>query len=540
MKRIVPVIILLAVIGGGYWWFTQAEAGVLSTAVALEPAAGLTGSGTIEAETVAITAELGGRIIELKVDEGDEVRAGQVLVELDKVDLLAQQVQLESVLATAKANLELVSASARPEDVAMAEAQLAQAEVARDGAKLTWTRAQALVNDPHELEARINQMQAQVTEAERSLELAQINLKRMDIQAEAASRNQSNNVGLAENEAAQYRFQAAQLRVEMADVALAGVKQQVEHLIRLRDRPLALIAQANAAETTYHQAEAAVLAAEANLVAVKAEATPEDVAVARAQVLEAEAALAALQVQLAKQTLTAPRDGLISQKLVNPSELAAPGAMLLELKDINRVDLVVYIPETRIGQVQIGQKVHVYVDAYGDDIFEGTVTFIAHEAEFTPRNVQTREERVNLVFAVKIGLDNTDQRLKPGMPADAEILPELQATEAATVPVPTAQPAATLAPTATATAARISATPTAEPTSTPAEAGPTTQAEVITWWLNVRSEPDPNQPVIALLAKGDIVPVIDVDPNSGWLQVQLPGEQNTGWISGNPAYVSLK
>jgi multidrug resistance efflux pump len=375
---------------------------------------------------------------------------------------------------------------------------------------------------------------------ERSLELAQINLKRMDIQAEAASRNQSNNVGLAENEAAQYRFQAAQLRVEMADVALAGVKQQVEHLIRLRDRPLALIAQANAAETTYHQAEAAVLAAEANLVAVKAEATPEDVAVARAQVLEAEAALAALQVQLAKQTLTAPRDGLISQKLVNPSELAAPGAMLLELKDINRVDLVVYIPETRIGQVQIGQKVHVYVDAYGDDIFEGTVTFIAHEAEFTPRNVQTREERVNLVFAVKIGLDNTDQRLKPGMPADAEILPELQATEAATVPVPTAQPAATLAPTATATAARISATPTAEPTSTPAEAGPTTQAEVITWWLNVRSEPDPNQPVIALLAKGDIVPVIDVDPNSGWLQVQLPGEQNTGWISGNPAYVSLK
>jgi multidrug resistance efflux pump len=540
MKRIVPVIILLAVIGGGYWWFTQAEAGVLSTAVALEPAAGLTGSGTIEAETVAITAELGGRIIELKVDEGDEVRAGQVLVELDKVDLLAQQVQLESALATAKANLELVSASARPEDVAMAEAQLAQAEVARDGAKLTWTRAQALVNDPHELEARINQMQAQVTEAERSLELAQINLKRMDIQAEAASRNQSNNVGLAENEAAQYRFQAAQLRVEMADVALAGVKQQVEHLIRLRDRPLALIAQANAAETTYHQAEAAVLAAEANLVAVKAEATPEDVAVARAQVLEAEAALAALQVQLAKQTLTAPRDGLISQKLVNPSELAAPGAMLLELKDINRVDLVVYIPETRIGQVQIGQKVHVYVDAYGDDIFEGTVTFIAHEAEFTPRNVQTREERVNLVFAVKIGLDNTDQRLKPGMPADAEILPELQATEAATVPVPTAQPAATLAPTATATAARISATPTAEPTSTPAEAGPTTQAEVITWWLNVRSEPDPNQPVIALLAKGDIVPVIDVDPNSGWLQVQLPGEQNTGWISGNPAYVSLK
>jgi HlyD family secretion protein len=279
-----------------------------------------------------------------------------------------------------------------------------------------------LVTDPHELEAQINQAQARVTEAEKSLEMARVSLKRADIQAEAASRNQLDHRALVQNEVAQYQLQAAQIGVEMAEVALEGAKQQVDHLTRLRDRPLVLITQANATEAAYQQAEAAVLAAEANLIAVQADPTPEDIAVAQAQMLEAEAALDAIQVQLDKLTLTAPRDGLVSQKLVNPGELAAPGAVLLELSDIDTVDLTVFIPETRIGQVKIGQKALVYVDAYEDEVFEGTVSFIAHEAEFTPRNVQTQEERVNLVFAVKITLDNADHRLKPGMPADAEIV----------------------------------------------------------------------------------------------------------------------
>ena len=421
MKRIIPVILILAAIAGGYWWYTQP-----TTAVALDPTVepALVGSGSIEAETVAVTAELGGRIIEIMVDEGDEVTLGQILVELDKSDLLAQQAQLEATVATAKANLESVSASARPEDVAVAKAQLAQAETARDGAKMIWETTKNLVDNPHELEAQINQGQARVTEAEKSLEMAQVNLKRANIQAEAASRNQLDHRALVQNEVAQYQLQAAQVGVEMAEVAQEGAKQQVEHLTRLRDRPLSLIAQANAAEAAYKQAEAAVLAAKANLVATKADPTPEDVAVAQAQLLEAEAALDAIQVQLDKLTLTAPRDGLISQKLVNPGELAAPGAVLLELSDIDTVDLTVFIPETRIGQVKIGQKALVYVDAYKDEVFKGTVSFIAHEAEFTPRNVQTQEERVNLVFAVKITLDNADHRLKPGMPADAEIVGE--------------------------------------------------------------------------------------------------------------------
>ncbi len=531
--RILPVILLLAVLSIGVWWYTRPPA-------AASEVTALPGSGTIEAdETVVITAELGGRLIDLTVDEGDQVTVGQVLVELDKTDLLALKTQLEAALATAKANLALSSASARPEEIAAAQAQLGQAEVARDGARLTWQRAKALVDDPHQLETRINQAQAQVNEVESELEMAQVTLKRKEIQAEAASRNQSNHEALVQSEAAQYQLQAAQVGVAMAEVALNGAKRQVEHLLRLRDMPLPLIAQANAAEAVYRQAEAAVLAAQANLTAVKADPTPEDIAVAQAQVREAEAALDMVAVQLAKQTLTAPRDGLISRKLVEPGELAAPGAVLLELNDIDTVELAVYIPEDEIGQVKIGQKALVSVDAYDDERFEGWVSFIAHEAEFTPRNVQTQEERVKLIFRVKIKLDNPDHRLKPGMPADAEILLTPQASAVAT-PALTSSPQPTVSPTTTPTPIEAEPTSTAAPTPTATEVPPAVWAEVVSWGLNVRSGPGIDYSVIATLAKGDTVPVIEVDPNTGWLQVQLPNGKQTGWISGKPAYVSVK
>jgi multidrug efflux pump subunit AcrA (membrane-fusion protein) len=323
----------------------------------------------------------------------------------------------------------------------------------------------------------------------------------------------------------------------MAEVALAGAQKQVEHLVRLRERPLPLIAQANAAAAAFQQAEAAVLAAQANLAAVKADPRPEDVAVAQAQVLEAEAALAAVDVQLAKQTLTAPRAGLISRKLVEPGELAAPGAMLLELSDLDTTKLTMYLPETELGRVRIGQQARVYVDAYPGEVFVGAVSFIAHEAEFTPRNVQTQAERVSLVFAVKIKLDNADHRLKPGMPADAEILLTSQ-TDSVVTPSPTARPRVFLNPTATSTPVQPKATPTVAPTA--AETPPPIQAEVIAWGLNVRSGPGINYPIIATLTKGDTVPVVEVEPNSGWLQVRLPTGEKTGWISGSPTYVSVK
>ena len=117
-----------------------------------------------------------------------------------------------------------------------------------------------------------------------------------------------------------------------------------------------------------------------------------------------------------------PVGGLVLECSIREGELAAPGATLLTVGDLDQVTLTVYVPENRHGQVHIGQRAKVRIDSAPGQVYLGTVVTIAHEAEFTPRNVQTQEERVNMVFAVDVEIPNPDHDLKPGLPADAAII----------------------------------------------------------------------------------------------------------------------
>jgi multidrug resistance efflux pump len=404
MKRAIPILILLALIGGGYYWWTTQNSAEALTISADKLDTRITGSGTIEAEIVAITSETGGRIIAMHADEGDEVRQGKLLVELDTSLLLAQQNQLEAALASARANLADVSAPPQPEAVAAAEAELRQAETACDGAYAVWQEAQSIVSNPLELNVQVETARGEIALLEKQVEAAQAELKKAEIERDEAARNQLNDEAITLSQVAVKQAEAAKANLAAAEAELAGARRQLDLLIAMRDNPLLLITQANTAQTAYEQAKAAVLVAEAKLASVKAGPMPEEVAIAQAQVQQAKAALASVQVQLDGLRLTAPRDGIITERPANPGELAAPGATLMNLGDLDRVKLTVFIPETQIGRVRPGQTALVNVDAYPGETFEGTVVFIAPEAEFTPKNVQTKEERVNLVFAVKISL----------------------------------------------------------------------------------------------------------------------------------------
>jgi HlyD family secretion protein len=432
MKKVIPILVLLALAGAGYyWWTTQSDTGAVALTAPLgstwgkEPDNRIIGSGTIEAEIVAITTETGGRIVAIYADEGDQVRRGDLLVELDTLLLQAEQDRLEAALATAKANLEEVSAPPRVEDVAVAEAELHQAQSARAGAYAVWQETQSVVDNPRELSMEVESARGQIDILEKQVEAAQVTLKAVQIERDEAARNQSNDEAITVSQAKEKQVGAAQSNLAAAEAELAGFRRHVELLTAMRNNPLALITQANAAQMAYEQTEAGVLVAEAQLTRVKAGPMPEDVAIAQAQVQQAEAALARIEVQLDKLRLTAPRNGIITDRPAQFGELAMPGATLMNLGDLDQVTLTVFIPETQIGQVRVGQIGRVKVDAYPDETFEGTVVFISPEAEFTPKNVQTEEERVNLVFAVKISLNNQDHRLKPGMPADAELISDL-------------------------------------------------------------------------------------------------------------------
>ncbi len=419
MKKIgIAILILLAVASGVYVAIGQPAR---ATGLAFDTLP-IVGSGTIEGESTIIAAEVGGRVTAVNADEGDAVAAGNVLVELDKSLLESQLGELHAAISTAKANLAAVKDSPQPEAVSVAQAQLAQAQVQRDSAYQVWQAMLPLLDDPQDLDVPIKEMQSQIKQAESQVEQAQASLKTAQIQEEAASRDQSSHAALVAYDISQKQRAATEIGVQMAEAQVKLLKVQLAHLWEQYTNPVQLQVRVNQAEAGYHIAEAAVALAQAKLNAAQAGPTAEEIAVADAKVRLAESSLALVDAQLAQLTLTTPRDGTITVRTIEPGELAVPGATLLKLTDLDKVTLRVFIPETQIGRVKLGQTAHVTIDS-ADQIFDGTVTYIANEAEFTPKNVQTKEERVNLVFAVEITLANSEHLLKAGMPADAEILP---------------------------------------------------------------------------------------------------------------------
>jgi multidrug resistance efflux pump len=191
----------------------------------------------------------------------------------------------------------------------------------------------------------------------------------------------------------------------------------------MRQRPIALKAKANAAQGKHRVAAAAVQVAQAVFDDFQAGATPQEVAVAEANLVLAQAQLRLVQTQSDRLTIRAPLKGTVVGRMVNVGETALPGVTLLTLADLSGVSLTVYVPENRLGALRLGQAVDVTVDTFPKRRFEGQVVHIADLPQYTPRNVATKDERVNTVYGVKIRVPNPEGLLKPGMAADAVFRP---------------------------------------------------------------------------------------------------------------------
>jgi multidrug resistance efflux pump len=378
----------------------------------------ITASGFIEGEEVIVAPEVAGRIAEMEVDRGDAVEAGQVLVHLDDAVLQSQRREAEAGLAAARANLAHVRAGARQEEIAAARAALAQAQAQHNGALRAVLDARDVISHPLELDAEIDAARTQARLGEQKVEMAKASLAEMEVRRAAA--------GTLEGDAERVwnlQMQASQAALAQAQAELNGARAYLNALLATRANPLTLETQLHAAETQSQLAEAQVAVAQATLDKLEAGPTTEQVAMAEAQVRQAEAAVQLVDAQIAKLTLTAPISGVVSSRSAQAGETATAGTPLLTIANLDEVTLVIYIPEDRVGQIQLGQAVEVRVDSFPGRVFVGQVANIAGQAEFTPRNVQTQEERVNLVFAVKVRIPNADYALKPGMPADATIMP---------------------------------------------------------------------------------------------------------------------
>ena len=216
---------------------------------------------------------------------------------------------------------------------------------------------------------------------------------------------------------AQYKLAVSGARSEDIIQAEATLVNAQADLQRMQD----LFAAKSVTQKQLDDARMRLTIAEQTYNRLKQGSRSEEIEAARARRDQAIAQVDAVRKKISDSFIIAPSNGTVTKKSVEVGETVMPSAALLTLTQLDKIYLMIYVTEKELASVQLGQPVHIYIDAYPDKPFAGTVTYISPTAEFTPRNIQTKEERTKLVFGVKVGAANTDHILKAGMPADAVI-----------------------------------------------------------------------------------------------------------------------
>jgi HlyD family secretion protein len=372
-------------------------------------------SGVLEGTKANVVAEVGGRVTNIAVDEGDAVTLGKPIVALDNAALQAQVRQAQAALSAAQANLAEVKAGTRREAIDAIEAALQQAQAERIGAALMVSDTLQIRDNPQQINAQVDAARSGVALAEQNVAVMQTRL------AEARYRRDFYDRDKDKHETLDKEIAIAQKNLEAAQAELNGAQAQLKAWQAMRSNPITIAAQVNQARHTYSLAIASEAVAAAHVTELKAGPTPEEIALAEAKVEQARASLKLAQAYQSRAQIAAPLTGIVAQRSGHVGEIVQPGASLLSIVNLDTLQMIIYVPQAQLPRVQIGAPVKVYVDAYPAEVFTGEVVNIAHQAQFSSRDTQNKEDRANIVFAVKVRLLNEDGRLKSGMTADAEL-----------------------------------------------------------------------------------------------------------------------
>jgi len=376
-KKFIPVVIVIALVVAAWasyrWYQSRGADGALRV------------SGNIEVDDAEVSFRLPGRIVERLVSEGQTVEEGQLIARLDATELKQLAALSAADAAAAEAALAEVQAGSRAEEIAQADAAARQAE-----AQLS--------------ELTSGSRPEEIAAAEASLAAARAEATRTTTEMERFRMLRGEGVISAQ------QFDAAKTS---ADAAQARAKAAEEQWKLVREGPR---------KEQVEQAREAARQARERAAMVKAGPRKETIAQARARAAQAQQSSEVAKTRLGYAELRSPIKGVVLSENAENGEFVAAGTPVVTIGDLSKVWLRGYIPETSLGRVKLGQEVKVRTDTYRDKVYEGTVSFISSQAEFTPKTVETPEERVKLVYRIKIDIPNPAQELKPGMPADAEIL----------------------------------------------------------------------------------------------------------------------
>ena len=353
-------------------------------------------SGNIELTEVNIAFKTAGRLIERNVDEGDMVKKGQIIARLDRDQLLAQRERETASLAVAEAQLAQAETSVEWQKQTLA-ADIEQKKADQESAEARLSELENGSRPQEKLDAKaaVDAAQSEVARSKRDWDRAQTLYKNDDIST--AQYDQYRN-----------KWESAE----------AGLKSATEREALVLAGPR--VEQIKAQGAIVERSRAALKMAQANALEMKRR--EQELTARRANIMQSKASIALIDSQLADTVAASPVDGVVLVKSADVGEVLAAGTTVVTIGDIEHPWLRGYINETDLGRVKIGSKARVTTDSYKGKVYNGRVSFISSEAEFTPKQIQTQEERVKLVYRIKIEVDNPQHELKSNMPADAEIV----------------------------------------------------------------------------------------------------------------------
>jgi len=357
---------------------------------------GLWVSGSIELTEVDCAFKISGAIEELRFDEGDSVREGDLIARLDDRELQDRREKAEASLRMAESRAsQLPIAIEHQERNSQGLINQAKAQLAATQARLKELLVGSRPQEIEEARAAVDQARSELRKATLEWERAQRLFKTQTISKQ--------------------RWDATKAAFEMAKAQHERAREKYK-LIKEGPRKETI----QAARSEVAQARAGLQVAEATRLRV--EELKQELKTAQAQVRVARADLNLAETLITETRLCAPISGIVLSKNMERGEIALPGSSILTLGDLKRVWLRAYINEPDLGRITLGQSVEVFTDTYPNKVYPGRLAFISSQSEFTPKQIQTKEERVKLVYRIKIDIDNPLMELKSGMPADARII----------------------------------------------------------------------------------------------------------------------
>ena len=393
----------------------------------------LKASGIISATEINIASQIGGTVVSVDVNEGSQVKKGDVLFQLDDALLQAQRDQASAAVTVAE---KAVNSARIQYDIAVNNARLQDQQNRINSWNIPQPEEFDLPVWYFDKEEKINSAKSEVDAAAADLDIEKENLKK--VLANNSSRDfLSAEKRLADAQAAfliadQVLTQAndAQDKEDISNYAndlydtakteLSSAQTDYNRLLTTQAATEVLEARARVrvAQERMDRAVDYLTSLESGDQSLMVQAADSGVQQAEAVLAQAQAALALIDIQMEKTIISSPTDGIVLTRNLEEGEMLVPGSVALTIGQLDEVSLTVYIPETEYGKIKLGDTVSITVDSFPGENFSGSVTYISDQAEFTPRNVQTVDGRKTTVYAVKITVPNTNLELKPGMPAD--------------------------------------------------------------------------------------------------------------------------